>query len=556
MDFSWIDNFIPRQDMSISHTIELLCFVIAAGTALGKIKFGQISLGVTFVLFAGLIMGQLGFAPDSEVLVFCREFGLILFIFALGLQVGPSFFSSFRKMGVKLNLLALFAIILNIGVMLGLYYWYKGGASIFALVGVLSGAVTNTPSLAAAQQAATSQEAVNLLSVTYAVTYPVGFICGILMIMWLKRLLHINVEREIKDINDHDDAVINAPCYTTFRVTNSDIHGKSVLELHEIAKFKFIISRIKSGKSAAYAPKGDSIVREGDLLIIVFPAKEMERLRKFIGPEVKMDWDSEPSLSSAKLVSRNILITNRKYDGATLRSLKLHSQFRLNTTRVTRAGGILLATPELRLQMGDRVTVVGLLDDINMLANRLGNSVKHLDQPNIITIFIGIMLGVWLGHINFGYGIKLGIAGGPLIVAILLSRFGYKFKLVTYVSSSASLMLRELGMALYLASVGLDAGPQFFASVCDMQGMWWIAWGLAIAVIPLLIVAGVARFLFKLNFLTIAGLLSGVYANPPALAYANDSMGSDAPSVAYLTVYPLSMCLRVVVAQLLIMSLA
>lgn len=551
MDFSWLINLIGPGNENLASTLVLYSFVIAVGVFLGKIKFGSVSLGVTFVLFVGIIMGHFGYTVNAEVLKFVREFGLILFIFAIGIQVGPGFFSSFKKGGVRLNMLAVAAIVLNVGIMLTIYYVERGSTDINALVGVMSGAVTNTPGLAAAQQAANTPEAINTMSMGYAAAYPLG-VCGIIGAMFLvKAIFRINIDREVKAIEEENEKLHTKPNFVSIEVTNHLINGKSLRELHDIIQCDFVISRLMDQSGNIIIPTSQTQVRVGDKLFVVISATDTPRFESVIGPEVKMDWEE---VTPSRVVSRRIVITKSKYNGVAMGALRLHSAYQLNATRVNRAGVDLLASPDLRLQMGDRITVVGDLNDIDRLANRLGNSMKRLNEPNMITIFVGIMFGIIVGSVNLGWGMKLGLAGGPLVVAILLSRFGYKFKLVTYTSSSASLLMRELGICLFLASVGISAGAQFYETVFNPTGAWWVIWGFMITFIPLVVTGCIARGVYKINFLTIMGLFSGGYTDPPALAYANSSTGNDAPAVAYSTVYPLTMFLRVVAAQGVILA--
>ncbi|MDE6464462.1 MAG: putative transporter [Muribaculaceae bacterium] len=551
---SLLELFAP-QNTSLAATLILLSFVIAAGIFIGKIKIFGVSLGVTFVLFVGILMGHFRYEIDPEILKFVREFGLILFIFSIGLQVGPGFFSSFKQGGVRLNGLALLGIALNVAIVLIIYAagWVR---DVPALVGVMSGAVTNTPGLAAAQQAVTTMagapaDAANTMANGYAAAYPLGVLGIILSMFIVKGLFRIKTDEEIKKIQEDQEDSHLKPYLLTVKVTNELVSGKTMVELHDIVQTNFVVSRIMGSDSVVTIPKSSTAIHTGDLLLIVCSAHDADRFKAVIGPEVEMDWESAPT----PVYSRRILITKSEYNGVALGSLRLHNGYRLNCTRVNRAGVDLLAAPNLRLQMGDRITVVGDLQDIDRLAARLGNSMKRLDQPNLITIFVGIILGIVLGSINLGYGMKLGLAGGPLVVAILLSRFGYKAKLVTYTSSAASLLLRELGICLFLAAVGIAAGRDFASTVFTETGMWWVIYGFAITVIPLIVVGCIARGVYKINYLTIMGLVSGGCTDPPALAFANNSTGNDAPAVAYSTVYPLTMFLRVVAAQALILCL-
>ena len=548
------DLFLP-ENTSLAATIILLSFVIAAGIFIGKIKIAGVSLGVTFVLFVGILMGHFRYEIDPGILKFVREFGLILFIFSIGLQVGPGFLYSFKKGGLRLNGLALLGISLNVVLVLIIYYsgWID---DIPALVCVMSGAVTNTPGLAAAQQTVATipgvdPEAVNTMANGYAAAYPLGVLGIILSMFIVKWVFRIRNEQEISNIEKEQEDSHLKPFLLSVKVTNALIDGHSMLQLHDVVQTNFVVSRLMGSDGKVTIPKSSTAIHTGDILLVVCSAHDAERFKAVIGPEVEMDWESTPT----PVYSRRILVTKSEYNGVALGSLRLHNGYKLNCTRVNRAGVDLLAAPNLRIQMGDRITVVGNLEDIDRLASRLGNSMKRLDQPNLITIFVGIILGIVLGSINLGYGMKLGLAGGPLVVAILLSRFGYKAKLITYTSSAASLLLRELGICMFLAAVGIAAGRDFAACVFTQQGMWWVLAGFAITLIPLIVVGMIARGVYKINYLTIMGLLSGGCTDPPALAFANNSTGNDAPAVAYSTVYPLTMFLRVVAAQALILCL-
>lgn len=546
----WIENLLcPIDNPTLASTIVLYSFVIALGVYLGKMKLFGVSLGVTFVLFVGILMGHFGYKVDGEVLHFVREFGLILFIFSIGLQVGPGFFSSFKKGGMTLNGLAVLGIALNVLIVLIIYYIENGETPIEALVGVMSGAITNTPGLAAAQQSVSPEQA-DTMAMGYAAAYPLGVVGIILAMFIIKAMFRIKVDKEIKEVEDEQENSQLKPHIVTFKVTNGLIEGKTLKELHDIILCNFVVSRLMHEDGEVIIPKAETVLKLGDKLYVVMSAQDEERLKAVLGPEIDMDWNAQQS----PVVSRRILITKNEYNGVAIGSLRLRMGYKLNATRVNRAGVDLLASPSLRLQMGDRITVVGNVEDIERLATKLGNSMKRLNEPNLITIFVGIMFGIILGSINIGFGMKLGLAGGPLVVAILLSRFGYKFKLITYTSSSASLLMRELGICLFLASVGISSGAGFADTVFNSTGMWWVVWGFLITLIPLVVVGIIARAVYKINFLTIMGLMSGGCTDPPALAYANNSTGNDTPAVAYSTVYPLTMFLRVVAAQVLVLS--
>ncbi|WP_279138098.1 putative transporter [Muribaculum intestinale] len=557
----WLQNLLAPGASSLPSTIILYAFVIAAGVWLGKLKVGGISLGVTFVLFVGLLMGHFGYIVNPDVLHFVREFGLILFIFSIGLQVGPSFFSSFKRGGVVLNGLAALTIALNVVIVLAIFY-IDGNTSITALVGVMSGAVTNTPGLGAAQQAILqvmpqNYNATEEMAMGYAAAYPLGVV-GIITAMFLVRaLFRVKMDKEVEAIEAEKEAAQQKPLILTYEVTNPLIDGKNMMQLHDIVNCDFVVSRLQDKDGNIFIPNSQTVVHKGDKLYTVLSANDEERFKSVIGPELDIDWESKPG----PVVSRRILITKTEYNGVTLGSLKLRHGYSLNATRVNRAGIDLLASPDLRLQMGDRITVVGQLEDIRRLAEKLGNSVKRLNEPNMFTLFAGIFLGIIVGSIPIAFpGIsvpmKLGMAGGPLVVAILLSRFGYKLKLVTYTSSAASLLMREIGICLFLASVGIAAGANFASTVFNYTGMWWVIWGFIITFVPLVVVGSIARGVYKINMLTVMGLFGGSMTDPPALAFANNSTGNDAPAVAYSTVYPLTMFLRIVAAQVLVLALA
>ena len=553
---------------TIAHALFVYSIVIAIGVILGKVKFLGISLGATFVLFVGILMGHIGnlISPDEafinhNTLKFIQEFGLILFVFSIGLQVGPSFFSTIKDGGMLLNGLAVCIILLNILVALAIYFGI-GGVAPNEIVGILSGAVTNTPGLGAAQQALieTQGDAAGALNESmamgYAAAYPLGVVGIILSIILVKVIFKVNIKHDAKEIEDDNANSLLKPHVVTYKVTNKLIFDRSIKRLHDIMDRNFVISRLKKHDGEIVIPVADTIVSEGDLLRVVISEQDEEVFDAVIGPKVEFDWKEEQT----PVVSRRIVVTNSEFSGRKLGSLRLPKGYGLNATRVNRAGLDLLASPNLSLHVGDRITVVGQLEDINRLAERVGNSMKRLDHPNMFTIFIGIFMGIVLGSIPFALPgmsvpMKLGLAGGPLVAAILIGRYGHKIKLVTYTSSSANLMLRELGICLFLASVGLAAGANFANTVFNGTGAKWVLYGFLITFIPLIVVGCVARAKFKLNYCTLMGLISGSTTDPPALAYANKTAGNDAPAVAYSTVYPLTMFLRVVTAQVIVMML-
>ena len=545
----------------VAHSIFIYSLVIAAGVILGKVKIFGISLGATFVLFVGLLAGHLGCEIDPGTLKFIQEFGLILFIFSIGLQVGPSFFSSFKHGGLTLNVLAIAIIALNIIVALAIFI-VDPSLKAHELVGILSGAVTNTPGLGAAQQTLIETQpggatAMNeAMSMGYAAAYPLGVVGIILSMIVVKSVFKIGVDKEASEIEDEKTNSQLQPHIVTYKVTNKLIIGSTIHHLHQIIDHNFVISRIRKGDGHVHIPVSDTIIDEGDLLLVVMSQQDEEMFDAVLGPHEEMDWKGDPD----PVTARRIVVTKSELSGRKLGSLRLRMGYKLNVTRVHRAGLDLLASPNLALQVGDRLTVVGNINDINRLADKMGNSVKTLDHPNIFTMFIGIVLGIILGSIplllpGMSVPMKLGLAGGPLIVAILLGRYGYKLKLITYSSSSANLMLRELGICLFLASVGLAAGGNFAATVFNATGAKWVLYGFLITFLPLIIVGLIGRGKHKINYRTLMGLIAGSNTDPPALAYANKTANNDAPAVAYSTVYPLTMFLRVITAQILVLAL-
>lgn len=560
----WLIDLLRPFNTSLASTVLLYSFVIFTGIWLGKIKFFGVSLGVTFVLFVGIVMGHFGYMAEEDVLHFLREFGLILFIFSIGMQVGPGFFSAFKDGGgVRLNMLSLLAIVLNVAIMLAIYF-IQGGAdgntSITQMVGILSGAVTNTPGLGAAQQTflqvdpegyAASQE----MSMGYAAAYPLGVVGIILSMILIKVLFKINLKKETEEIENDEKSSALAPHIATFRVTNELINGLDMSKLHALISCDYVVSRIEKPNGDVIIPTSKDVLELGDLCLIVCSIQDEEIFKRFIGQVVP---DKVWPMDKGPVVSRRILVTRTEYNGVKLGALRLHTAYKLNVTRVNRSGVDLVAAANLRLQMGDRLTVVGKIDDINTLAKKLGNSLKRLNEPNLFTMFIGIFLGIILGSLPIQFPgmsvpMRLGLAGGPLIVAILISAFGAKVRLVTYTNSSANLLLREIGICLFLASVGIAAGKDFVQTVFNVRGVTWVAYGFIITVVPLLVIGIIARWKYKFNYYSIIGMMSGGYTDPPALAYGNKVAGNDAPAVAYSTVYPLTMFMRVIAAQLIIL---
>ena len=559
---TWIENLLFTTE-SVAHTVFLYAFVIALGVYLGKMKFFGISLGVTFVLFVGIVAGHFGFVGEKNIMHFLQEFGLILFVYSIGLQVGPGFFSSFKKGGMRLNMLAAGIVLLNIVVAFAIYLIANGRIEMPMLVGILSGAVTNTPGLGAAQQTLAQLHFDGKLDVVpeiasgYAAAYPLGVVGIIGSMLIIRALFKVKLDKETKEIEEENKESLLTPHLVTYKVENPLIFGRTVLDMAHIIERNFVISRIKKKNDEVIIPKSDTVIEEGDLLLTVLSVQDEDALKAFIGKPVEMDWKAIP----APVVSRRILVTKPEFNGRKIGSLRLRMGYGLNVTRLNRAGVDLVANPNLTLQVGDRLTAVGKIEDINRLAERLGNSMKRLNEPNMITLFVGILLGIVLGSIplaipGMSSSMKLGLAGGPLVVAILIGRFGYKFKLVTYTSTSASLMIREIGICLFLASVGLTAGGGFVDTVVNGDGLLWVLWGFLITIIPLLIIGTIGRWHYKLNYFTLMGLIAGSNTDPPALAYTNKVASNDAPAVAYSTVYPLTMFLRVLTAQLMILAFA
>jgi putative transport protein len=557
---SWINELIFGT--GVAHAIFIYSVVIALGVILGKTKVKGISLGATFVLFVGILAGHLGLGVDAGILKFIQEFGLILFIFSIGLQVGPGFFSAFKEGGLVLNCLAVLTVALNIVVALTIYYAI-GGVTITDMVGILSGAVTNTPGLGAAQQTLietlpSGASAMNeAMSMGYAAAYPLGVVGIILSMIAVKAIFKIGVDKEAKEIEDEKTNSQLQPHLVTYKVTNKLIIGSTIHHLHQIIDHNFVISRIRKGDGHVHIPVSETVIEEGDLLLVVMSQQDQEMFDAVLGPHEVMDWKADPD----PVTARRIVMTNSELSGRKLGSLRLRMGYKLNVTRVNRAGLDLLASPNLALQVGDRLTVVGNENDIKRLAQKMGNSMKMLDHPNIFTMFIGIFLGILAGSLpimlpGMTVPMKLGLAGGPLIIAILLGRYGYKFKLVTYTSTSANLLMRELGICLFLASVGLAAGGGFAATVFNATGAKWVLYGFLITFLPLIVIGLIGRGRHKINYCTLMGLIAGSNTDPPALAYANKTANNDAPAVAYSTVYPLTMFLRVITAQILVLALA
>jgi len=537
----------------VAHTFLVYALVISIGVSLGKIKIRGVSLGVAFVLFVGIACGHFGLLVDEHLLHFLRDFGLILFVFAIGLQVGPSFFSSFKKAGMQMNTIAVSVVLLDIVIAIILYLIFSNRISMTMMVGILTGATTNTPSLGAAQEVLGQLSIKEPLALAYTVAYPFGIAAAIMALIFLRIVFRVNIENEMKDIENHENSGEQPEIYSLL-LTNTAIANRNLENVKKLLGRDFIISRLKRGEEYCI-PQPDTVLFTNDTLRILSAPAEKEAITAFIGKETEEDWKA----SDEKFVSRRIIITQDKINGKTLGSLNLRSAFGISVTRVYRSGIYLLATPNLILQIGDSVSVVGEILAIQKAEKLLGNTLKKLNEPHIVTIFIGILFGVLLGSIpisfmNMPMPVKLGLAGGPLIVAILLGRFGYKLKLITYTTQSANLMLREIGICLFLASVGIGAGTQFVETVIFGNGLLWLLCGFLITLLPLLAVGFFARKFAKFNYLTLMGVLSGSRTNPPLLAYSNSVSASNAPAVGYSTVYPLTMFLRILSAQVLILA--
>ena len=553
----WLQNLLFDEN-SIAHIVLLYSFVIAVGVLLGNIKFFGVSLGVTFVLFTGIVCGHFGLTGNTQILTFLQDFGLILFVFCIGLQVGPSFFSSFKKGGIAMNLVAMGIVALNIVVAVALYYGLNGRIELPMMVGILCGAVTNTPGLGAANEAL-SQLNYNgpQIAMGYACAYPLGVLGIIGSIIAIRYICRINLKKEEEDIAKEEAANPHlTPRMMHLEVHNEALAGKTLLQVRDFMGRDFVCSRILQNGHVSI-PNRDTVFHLGDQLFVVCAEDDAEAIIAFIGPKIEVDWEKQDT----PMVSRRILITQPKMNGKQLGEFHFSSMYGVNVTRVNRSGMDIFASRNLTLQVGDRVMVVGPQDAVERVANLMGNSLKRLDHPNIVTIFVGIFLGIFFGSLPIAFPgiptpVKLGLAGGPLIVSILIGRFGYKLKLVTYTTMSANLMLREIGIALFLASVGIKAGANFVNTVVDGDGLLYVGCGFLITVIPLLIMGAVARWHYKMNYFMLMGLIAGSNTDPPALAYSNQTAGNNAPAVGHSTVYPVSMFLRILTAQLLILILA
>ena len=557
---NWLQDLLTNPN-SIAHIVALYAFVIAAGVLLGKIKFFGISLGVTFVLFVGILAGHFGFTGNPAILSFVQDFGLILFVFCIGLQVGPSFFSSFKRGGITLNLLAVGIVFLNIAVALILYFALQGRVDIPMMVGILCGAVTNTPGLGAANEALQQLHYQGPeIAMGYACAYPLGVMGIILSMIIIRYICRVDVQRDSDEIQKEEEANPHMKPYTiSLKVQNEALSGKTLSQVQNFLARDFVCTRIIQD-GHMITPNANTVLRLGDRMFLVCAEDDSEAIMAFIGPKIEQDWDAT-NQQDKPMVSRRILVTQPNINGKTLGELHFSSMYGVNVTRVNRSGMDLFAARQLRLQVGDRVMVVGPQDAIERVANLLGNQLRRLDHPNIVTIFVGILCGILFGSLPIAIPgmptpVKLGLAGGPLIISILIGRFGHKVKLVTYTSMSANLMLREVGLVLFLASVGIKAGENFVQMVVEGDGVLYVGLGFLITFIPLIITGIIARWHHRVNYFTLMGLIAGSNTDPPALAYANQIAGNDAPAVGYSTVYPLTMFLRILTAQLLVLLMA
>lgn len=556
----WIVNLFTTTD-SVAHITLLYAIVIAVGVLLGKIKFGGISLGVTFVLFAGILAGHIGFTAPTNILNFVQDFGLILFVFCIGLQVGPGFFESFKKGGVTLNMLSVSIVALNIAVMFVCYFVFfdtSDPVNLPMMVGTLYGAVTNTPGLGAANEALSSffQGNAPQIASGYACAYPLGVLGIIGATIAIRYLTRTKLSEEEKCLEEEEAENPHAkPHQMSLVVSNAYIAGQTLMKISEFLNRDVVCSRLHHN-GQEYIPNRNTVLELGDEVLVVCAEADAEAIKAFIGPETEKPWVTQEQ--NQKFVSRRIIITKPSMNGKTLGKMHFSSVYGVNVTRISRQGMDVFASRNYHFQVGDKLLVVGPENNVEHVAEIMGNSVKRLDTPNIATIFIGILVGILFGSIPIAIPgmpvpLKLGLAGGPLIIAILIGRFGYRFKLVTYTTTSANMMLREIGLVLFLASVGIKAGAGFWETVVQGDGLKYVYTGFMITVIPILIVGLVARLRYKFNYFTIMGMIAGSYTDPPALAYANSTCTKDAPAIGYSTVYPLTMFLRIFTAQMIVL---
>ena len=558
----WLINLFTTQD-SIAHIVLLYGIVIAIGIMLGKLKIGGISLGVTFVLFCGIVAGHFGFTGPTPILNFLQDFGLILFVFCIGLQVGPGFFESFKKGGVALNGMSVLMIFLNIIVMFACYYLFfdtSNKTNLPMMIGVLYGAVTNTPGLGAANEALTSvftNGQIPQIANGYACAYPLGVLGIIGATILITFITKTNLKTEEEELEAEEAANPHAkPLAITLEVSNVYLAGRTLSQISEFLGRDIVCTRILH-QGEMTLPNKNTKFEVGDKLHIVCAEADAEAIKAFIGPETDFEWENAKT-ENQPMISKRVIVTNPKMNGKTLGKMHFSSVYGVNITRITRQGMDLFASRNHHFHIGDRVMVVGREENVNRVAELMGNSARSLNVPNIATIFIGIVIGILFGSIPIAVPgvpvpLKLGLAGGPLIIAILIGRFGYRIKLVTYTTTSANMMLREMGLALFLASVGIKAGAGFVHTVVQGDGLLYVLTGFFITIIPILIVGPFARCKFKFNYFTLMGMIAGTYTDPPALAYANSSCSKEAPAIGYSTVYPLSMFLRIFTAQICVL---
>lgn len=553
---NWIEKLI--LDDGVSHSIILFAFVIFTGIILGKIRIKGISLGITFVLFVGILAGHFGLKINHEVLHFMKEFGLILFVYSVGLQVGPGFFASFKKGGLQLNFLA--ASIVLLGAITTIILHYITNIPMPTMVGVMSGAVTNTPGLGAAQEAYYDIQGASdpMIAMGYAVAYPLAVVGIIGSIIIFRYIFRVDLQKESEKLQN-PNADKSTVCLVSLEVRNPAVFGLSIKDIsYFLNNKKFIVSRVLHNENEHIEiANSRTVLNDRDKILVVTTPTDQAVIEAFIGGLVNMSSDDWAVLDK-QLISKRVLVTRSNINGKTIRELNLRNNFGVNITRVNRAGIDLIAHPDLQLQIGDRVMIVGDANAIHNVAKTLGNQLKMLNEPHLIPIFVGIFLGVLLGSIPFTFPgipqpVKLGLAGGPLIVAILMSVLGAKYKLITYTTLSANLMLREIGICFFLACVGLGAGENFIDTIVNGGGLNWVGYGIIITLFPILIITTIGKLVFKINYYTLIGLIAGSTTDPPALAYANSISDNDAPAVGYASVYPLTMFLRVLAAQLLIL---
>ena len=557
----WLIKLFTTDD-SVAHVVLLYSLVISLGVYLGKIKVGGISLGVTFILFVGILAGHIGFTGPTGTLNFLQDFGLILFVFMIGLQVGPGFFESFGKGGLKLNLLACLAILLNVLVMFSCYFAFfdtTDHKNLPMMVGTMYGAVTNTPGLGAAKEALYSvfPNGMNFdIASGYACAYPLGVIGIIGATLAIRFICKVDIDKENALLTEAEGDNPNAKPHTMYlRVENSYIGGRTLQEITDFLNRDVVCTRLMHNGELSI-PSTDTVFHVNDEILIVCAEADAEAVAAFIGPQIDVDWHEEEQ--PQQMVSRRIVVTNSGMNGKVLSKLHFRSVYGVNVTRISRQGMDLFASNNYRFQVGDRIMVVGFEENVQRVAELMGNSERRLNAPNIATIFVGVVVGILFGSLPLAIPgmpvpLKLGLAGGPLIIAILLGRFGHRMKLVTYTTTSANMMLREIGLALFLASVGIKAGAGFWNTVVQGDGLKYVYTGFLITIIPILIVGTIARLKYKLNYFTVMGAIAGAYTDPPALAYANSVCSVEAPALGYSTVYPLSMFLRILVAQLIIL---